>query len=194
MCGLSAIFSLKPSPLIDGQIELMHDAILSRGPDGDGFHREENLALSHRRLAIIDTSSSANQPFYLNDRYVLVFNGEIYNYREIRSRLIGLGFKFSTNSDTEVLLAAYSHWGESCQHMFNGMWAFVIWDRRLKRLFCSRDRFGVKPLYWAVRDDFLYLASEPKQLVALGFGKHADNQELSRFLFTGVAGMAFDAT
>ena len=94
MCGLSAIFSLTSSPVIDGEIESMHYPIASRGPDGEGFYRDSTIALAHRRLAIIDTSSSANQPFHLNDRYVLVFNGEIYNYREIRSQLIQLGFAF----------------------------------------------------------------------------------------------------
>ena len=146
------------------------------------------MALAHRRLAIIDTTTAANQPFHWSDRYVLVFNGEIYNYLELRAELESEGIHFRTVSDTEVLIAAYAHWGEACQQRFNGMWAFVIWDRQSKQLFCSRDRYGIKPLYWAERDQQLYLASEPKQLRSLGLGGHVNQEELSRFLFAGIAG------
>jgi asparagine synthase (glutamine-hydrolysing) len=188
MCGVSAILSRDGSNLKAREIESVPAAIYSRGPDGEGFYREPGLALSHRRLAIIDTTKAANQPFLWRDRYVLVFNGEIYNYRELRDELEAEGIHFHTASDTEVLIAAYAHWGEACQHCFNGMWAFVIWDRQTKQLFCSRDRFGVKPLYWAERDQQLFLASEPKQLRALGLGGQVNPEELSRFLFTGIVG------
>lgn len=188
MCGVSAILSLDGSSLRPGDIESLHAQICSRGPDGEGFYREPGLALAHRRLAIIDATTAANQPFLWGERYVLVFNGEIYNYRELRTELEAQGVRFRTASDTEVLIAAYAQWGEACQHRFNGMWAFVIWDRHAKQLFCSRDRFGVKPLYWAERDQQLFLASEPKQLRALGLGGQVNPEELSRFLFAGIVG------
>ena len=188
MCGLSCVFSLTGDSIQSDAIETLHSQIQARGPDGEGIYRESSLALAHRRLAIIDTSVSANQPFFWGNRYVVVFNGEIYNYLELRVELEAEGFTFSTSSDTEVLIAAYAHWGQACQQRFNGMWAFVIWDRQSKHLFCSRDRFGVKPLYWAERDQQLFLASEPKQLRALGLGAQANRDELSRFLFSGIVG------
>lgn len=188
MCGISAIFSLEDKYVESSVIRNMHSAIPSRGPDGEGFFQEKEIALAHRRLAIIDTSNNANQPFLWQDRYALIFNGEIYNYRELRDELRALGVNFRTLSDTEVLVAAYAHWGPDCQHRFNGMWAFVLWDRQEKVLFCSRDRFGIKPLYWALRDQQLFLASEPKQLHAIGFGRKVNSEELSRFLFAGLVG------
>ena len=188
MCGFSAILSLKGFIESPDAIDQMHGQIQSRGPDGEGFYREDTIAFAHRRLAIIDTSSAANQPFVWENRFVVVYNGEIYNYREIRAELVQLGFIFTTTSDTEVLVAAFSYWGETCQERFNGMWAFLIWDRHTKTLFCSRDRFGVKPLYWAESRDHLYFASEPKQLCAIGLGGQVDIAELSRFLYASIPG------
>lgn len=188
MCGISAVLSLGQADVRPGELETMHAQIHVRGPDGEGFFHEPRVALAHRRLAIIDTTSAANQPFLWQDRYALIFNGEIYNYRELRSELEAYGVRFSTSSDTEVLIAAYAVWGSDCQHRFNGMWAFVIWDRQNQTLFCSRDRFGVKPLYWTQSDGQLYLASELKQLRALGLGARVDVDELSRFLYAGIVG------
>lgn len=188
MCGISAILSLNDDYVPFDSLDRLHSLIESRGPDGQGFYRDSCVGLAHRRLAIIDRSSDANQPFHWDDRYVVIFNGEIYNYRELRVELESYGFKFRTNSDTEVLIASYSHWGEDCQSRFNGMWAFIIWDKLTKTLFCSRDRFGVKPLYWARRDNYIYLASEPKQLHAVGFGSNVNQSELSRFLYSGIVG------
>lgn len=188
MCGISAIISLRDSNVDASHLMLMHREISNRGPDDDGIHVEFRLGLAHRRLAIVDTSSDGKQPFFYLDRYILVFNGEIYNHDELREELICEGFRFRSSSDTEVLIAAFAHWGESCQQRFNGMWSFVIWDRHAKSLFCSRDRFGIKPLYWAIRDDCIYLASEPKQLCAIGFGANVNCNELSRFLYSGIVG------
>jgi asparagine synthase (glutamine-hydrolysing) len=188
MCGLSAVVGLSGSFVDPHAVDTLHSQIRARGPDGEGFYREPCVALAHRRLAIIDTTAAANQPFLWRDRYMLVFNGEIYNYRELRTELEAAGAHFRTSSDTEVLIAAYAQWGEACQERFNGMWAFVIWDRAAQRLFCSRDRFGIKPLYWQVRHNQLYLASEPKQLRALGLGAQVDPEELSRFLYAGIVG------
>jgi len=188
MCGLSAVFALTHESVDCDAVKVLHEHIAVRGPDGEGFFLSPRIALAHRRLAIIDQSKSANQPFHWHDRYVLIFNGEIYNYRELRTELQAQGVHFRTSSDTEVLIASYAHWGQACQQRFNGMWAFVIWDSMTGHMFCSRDRFGVKPLYWVQRDQQLYLASEPKQLCALGLGAYADPYELSRFLFAGIVG------
>lgn len=188
MCGISAIYSLGDSSIDFSELEKMHGEIRSRGPDSDGFYVEEGVGLAHRRLAIVDTSIGAKQPFFYFDRYVVIYNGEIYNYCELREELIAEGFKFRTFSDTEVLIAAYARWGESCVQRFNGMWSFVVWDREEKKLFCSRDRFGVKPLYWAKRNGCLFFASEPKQLCAIGFGAKVNQDELSRFLYSGIVG------
>ena len=192
MCGLSGVLALEGDHIQPDAVSLLHSQIPARGPDGEGIYREKSIALAHRRLAIIDTSNSANQPFFWNDRYVLIFNGEIYNYLELREELQSLGVQFRTSSDTEVLIASYAHWGPDCQHRLNGMWAFILWDRQEKELFCSRDRFGIKPLYWAKRNHQLFLASEPKQLHALGFGSVANSDELSRFLFAGVVSAGSD--
>lgn len=188
MCGLSAVINLGDGYVSSDEIHSMHDQILNRGPDGEGFYIRSQIALAHRRLAVIDVSSESDQPFYWGDRYVLIFNGEIYNYRELRETLKSKGYRFRTNSDTEVLIIAYVEWGENCLHYLNGMWAFVVWDEEKKSLFCSRDRFGVKPLYWAQKGSTLYVASEIKQLISVGFGSYVNKDELARFLYTGVVG------
>lgn len=121
-----------------------------RGPDGYGLWQKEGVTLGHRRLAILDLTDNGKQPMsYGNERYWLVFNGEIYNFIEIRNELIAKGYTFSSESDSEVVLAAFIEWKEKCQDKFNGMWAIAVWDREEKKLFLSRDRFGVKPLYYA---------------------------------------------
>jgi len=186
MCGISVVLALSAPSAQHNDLDTLQAMIGHRGPDGTGVYREPRIGLGHRRLAIIDTSHAADQPFHWNHAYVLVFNGEIYNYLELREELISLGFHFRTNSDTEVLIAAYEHWGPSCQNRFNGMWAFAIWDRQRGHLFCSRDRFGVKPLFWAQSKGQLFLASEIKQLRAVGIGAKVNSSELSAFLYTGI--------
>ena len=192
MCGVSAVLSLSSDHVDPSVIRRLHAPIHSRGPDGEGFFRDELVCLSHRRLAIIDTSDRSSQPFFWQERYVLVFNGEIYNYRELRQELCLLGHSFRTESDTEVLIAAYVEWGELCQDKFNGMWSFVIWDKELESLFCSRDRYGIKPLYWAYLDHQICFASEPKQLTSLGIGGFPNIDELSRYLYAGIVGYTSD--
>lgn len=127
------------------------------------------MAFGHRRLSIVDISSKGHQPMcYANKRYWITFNGEIYNYQEIRQDLELLGHQFLSNTDTEVILAAYAQWGKECLHRFNGMWAFVIYDRQTEKIFVSRDRFGVKPLYyWFSEKNFLAFASEIKEFTVL---------------------------
>lgn len=139
-----------------------------RGPDDEGIFLEENVGLGFVRLSIIDLSPAGHQPMSSHDeRYVIVYNGEIYNYIELRNDLKSLGYSFKTNSDTEVLLASYIEWGEECLHRFNGMWAFVIYDRIQKRIFAARDRYGIKPFYYCMTNDFLAFASEIPPLLSL---------------------------
>lgn len=144
------------------------DALVHRGPDGGGLWIGDAIALGHRRLAILDLSDLGTQPMsYANGRYWITFNGEIYNFLELRSQLENLGHRFRSESDTEVILAAFQEWGEKCLSKFNGMWAFSIWDNLENRLFMSRDRFGKKPLFYAsVKSGFAF-ASEMKALFPL---------------------------
>jgi asparagine synthase (glutamine-hydrolysing) len=146
----------------------MIDVMAYRGPDDEGIFTDRNVGLGHRRLAIIDLSPSGRQPMTNEDSTVwLVFNGEIYNYRELVPELRDKGHRFRTTTDSEVILHAYEEWGPSCVERFNGMWAFAIWDKRKRLLFLSRDRFGVKPLYYALCSRWFAFASEIKCLTAL---------------------------
>lgn len=147
------------------------DRLYHRGPDGGNIWQEGNVTLGHRRLSILDLSDNGSQPMgYADDRYQLVFNGEIYNFLEVRCELAKKGYEFRSESDSEVLLAAYVEWQEKCLDKFNGMWAFAIWDRVEKKLFISRDRFGVKPLYYIFLNSektAIAFASEMKALMPL---------------------------
>lgn len=143
----------------------MNDAVQHRGPDGEGFHFEPGLALGHRRLAIIDLQTGGQPMFTEGGRVAIVFNGEIYNYRELRETLQELGHGFSTRSDTEVILRAWVHWGRECVDRLHGMFAFALWDSRDQLLFLARDRLGEKPLYYAtLPDGSLIFGSELKAL------------------------------
>jgi len=165
MCGICGIFD-KHITKDDRQIII--DKMLlrqrHRGPDGSySWHGSDGICFGHNRLKIIDLSDQANQPM-LKDNLVISFNGEIYNYIEIRDELHKKGHAFSTSSDTEVILAAYKEWGAKCVYHFVGMWAFAIWDTDKRTLFCSRDRFGIKPFYYILDSDRFYFASECKTL------------------------------
>ena len=148
------------------------EVIEHRGPDNVGVsnfsYNNNNITLGHRRLSIIDLKESANQPMCLNNSDLwITYNGELYNYKELREELSNTGFVFVTDSDTEVLCASYKMWGEECLHHFNGMFAFVIWDNSRKKLFVARDRYGIKPLYfWNTKRGF-GISSEIKQLAEL---------------------------
>ena len=148
MCGITGIFNLNKDKKVDSvSLEKMNDSIVHRGPDGEGFFIENNIGLGHRRLKIIDLETG-DQPMYSFDKnIVVVFNGEIYNYLELKKTLITKGYKFHTNSDTEVIINSYLEWGVDCQNKFNGMWAFAIWDKRRQRLFLSRDRIELTEIY-----------------------------------------------
>lgn len=152
----------------------MTDALSHRGPDADGFFVDNEMALGHRRLSIIDLSSAANQPFIDNSgRYVMVFNGELYNFMQVKKKLDGYAFR--TNGDSEVLLAAYVKWGADCIQYFRGMFAFAIWDKQEKSLFLCRDRMGVKPLYYFADEDKFLFSSEVRSILASGLIKRKIN-------------------
>jgi len=168
MCGIIGILGHN-SPT--SHLDKMLEAQAHRGPDNTGIFIEKNIALGHNRLAIIDCSPEADQPFHNSDsRYTIVFNGEIYNYIELRKELETV-VPFRTQSDTEVLLAAYQVWGPDCLSRLNGMFAFAIWDKQEEILFAARDRFGVKPFYYSQHLGAFYFASEPKSLFAAGISQ-----------------------
>ena len=167
MCGIVGIFDLSGRrPIARELLGRMNDSLSHRGPDADGFHCEPGLGLGHRRLSIIDLTTG-DQPMYNEDGSVVVmFNGEIYNYREIIPELVRLGHAFKTKSDTEVIVHAWEEWGEDCVTRFRGMFAFALWDRNRETLFLARDRLGVKPMYYArLGDGTLIFGSELKALM-----------------------------
>jgi asparagine synthase (glutamine-hydrolysing) len=164
MCGISAIATDSPFDDIE-LLKHMNNAIYHRGPDDEGLFTDDRVGLAHRRLSILDLTKAGRQPMLYQDKFAITYNGEIYNYLELREQLTSLGYRFNTKTDTEVVLAAYHEWGKDCVKKFNGMWAFVIYDIEKKILFCSRDRFGIKPLYYRKKNDKLLIGSEIKQLV-----------------------------
>ena len=170
MCGITGHWAFAGGTLPELLFRAFTAALAHRGPDGQGVQHfpADRLWLGHRRLSIIDVSSRGDQPMAYGDgRYWLTYNGEVYNYLELRRELQGLGHAFRSDSDSEVILAAYAQWGPACQLRFNGMWAFAIWDARARELFLSRDRFGVKPLHYMQRDGVFAFASELKAFLAL---------------------------
>src|ERR1700709_820013 len=144
MCGIAGIISHNTSLVSKENLKKMTDAIAHRGPDGEAYWISEgsNIGFGHRRLSIIDLSESAGQPMHYLDRYTIVYNGEIYNYIEIKKALEKKGYYFKTQSDTEVILAAYDYWKEDCLQQFDGMFALAIYDKKEEQLFAARDRFG----------------------------------------------------
>lgn len=163
MCG---IFGSIDVNITKEKLDYCCDTLAHRGPDGRGTWSYNNVNLAHRRLAIIDLSDNGKQPMsYQNGRYWITFNGEIYNYREIKKELQNKGYSFVSDSDTEVLLAAFACWGKECVKKFNGMWAFAIYDKESNELFLSRDRYGIKPLYYSYIDGGLVFASEMKAIM-----------------------------
>lgn len=166
MCGIAGILNFNGKVSEQIVLSKMNKAMSHRGPDAEGIYCEGQIGLCHRRLSIIDLSTVANQPFIdHSDRYVLIFNGELYNYEEVRLRL---KYSFKTTGDTETLIAAYAQWGIECIHQFKGMFAFAIWDRQEKELCIVRDRMGIKPLYYYIDDEKLVFASEVRAILASG--------------------------
>lgn len=166
MCGIAGIFNLNGEPASPVLLRKMTDAIAHRGPDGEGFYTDSFIGLGHRRLAIIDLTPSAHQPMATNsNQYVITYNGEVYNFLELRAELEALGHQFRSKSDTEVVLYAYKEWGEKCLDKFNGHFAFAIWDKTRQELFLARDRYGVKPLYYTFVGPYFIFASEQKAVM-----------------------------
>ncbi len=188
MCGIAGIYSKFKIDKV--QVVRMTDAIAHRGPDGAGLWMNDagNLGLGHRRLSIIDLSDNATQPMHYQDRYVITFNGEIYNYLELKKELIADGFSFNSSSDTEVLIALYAKYKERCLEKLDGMFAFVIYDKQEKKLFGGRDRFGEKPFYYHLDDNKNFVfASELKALFAYGISKTVNREMLANFLLSNYA-------
>lgn len=183
MCGIAGfIHFAKEREASFTVIKKMTDTISYRGPDGEGFYLHKNLALGHRRLSIIDLNNGI-QPMFSEDKKVaIIFNGEIYNYIELRDELIKYGYIFQTSSDTEVIIKAYQKWGIDCQSRFNGMWAFALWDEKKQELFLSRDRIGEKPLHYAIHDNSLIFGSEIKAVLAYGIPKIPNLELLEIYL------------
>ncbi len=183
MCGIAGIVDLQGRAVAPGAIEVLTGLIAHRGPDGAGFwySDDKRIALGHRRLAIIDPGARGNQPMASGDgRHVIVYNGEIYNFLELREELEALGIVFHTESDTEVILAAWQAWGPDMLLRFNGMWAFAIADKASGDVFLARDRFGIKPLLYSVSDGRLVFASEMRALMGSGLVSAKIDTEVAR--------------
>lgn len=181
MCGIIGVVQLDGRSVDLVELERGLHSLQHRGPDASCIWQHNNVALGHSRLSIIDISDSANQPMSDNYGRSIVFNGEIYNYRELKKQLEG-NYTFKTSSDTEVILAAYNEWGRECVERFNGDWAFAIYDKEKNSLFLSRDRFGIKPLYYFLSNEKFIFASEIKALLALGVPARIKHETLLMLL------------
>jgi asparagine synthase (glutamine-hydrolysing) len=167
MCGIAGIFHLNGQPASPVELRRMTDSISHRGPDGEGFYTDGSVGLGHRRLAIIDLSNAGHQPMLSRcSQVVLTYNGEVYNYQELRLELESLGYEFRSKTDSEVVLHAWIEWGKECVHRFNGMFAFAVWDRRDQSLYLVRDRYGIKPVYYGCWDGCFLFGSEQKAILA----------------------------
>ncbi|MEK9569780.1 MAG: asparagine synthase (glutamine-hydrolyzing) [Paracoccaceae bacterium] len=165
MCGIAGLINISGEPVQETHLKIMVDSMIHRGPDGEGLWIDGNVGLGHRRLAILDRRAHGNQPMRSPDgRWVLSYNGEIYNYLEIRKLLEQKGFRFVTETDTEVVLYSLICWGEKAFSLFNGMFALAFWDRKEKKLVVARDRYGVKPLYYAKQGNVFAVSSENKAI------------------------------
>lgn len=184
MCGIAGYIGrelVNQTPL-----KKMTDAIIHRGPDGEGQYYDKDHAFGHRRLAIVDLSEAGAQPMHYLNRYVITYNGEVYNHPELRQELVRLGYSFNSETDTEVILASYDCWGVDCLNKFNGMWAFVLYDQQEKKYFIARDRFGIKPLYYTHTTDHFVFCSEVKGIYASGVVEKAPNKSyLKNYLENG---------
>jgi asparagine synthase (glutamine-hydrolysing) len=187
MCGIAGILQTDPSAYSKKHLKKMTDALSHRGPDGEGLWQNStgNVLLGHRRLSIIDLSDAGCQPLHYNDRYTIVHNGEIYNYIELKEELAKKGHAFRSQTDTEVIAAAYDQWKEDCVDHFDGMFAFAIWDEKEKKLFAARDRFGEKPFFYFFDQGRFLFASEMKALWAAGVERTPNQKMLFNFLTIG---------
>lgn len=187
MCGITGYIKLSESATVtDGVLEQMNQAQFHRGPDEGDQYIDQHVGLAHRRLSIIDLSSGQQPMFSQDEQYVLIFNGEIYNFQEVRTELEQLGHQFKTHSDTEVILQAYIEWGPKSVEKLSGMFSYVVWDKQKKHIFITRDRLGIKPLFYAQVDDVLYFASELKSIKLLpNLDKTIDAKALEQYFALG---------
>jgi asparagine synthase (glutamine-hydrolysing) len=185
MCGITGIIMKDFTSVEVDQLKIMNDRVQHRGPDGEGFYHHENVGFGHRRLSILDLSALGSQPMKYGESLIITYNGEIYNYIEIRAELVSRGHIFKSGSDTEVILASYQEWGSECVHRFNGMWAFAIHDIEKKIVFISRDRFGVKPFYYFESQNKFMFGSEIRQLLTQVTERKVDRQMLFDYLYLG---------
>ncbi len=185
MCGIAGILNLNRQPVNIEILKKMTSVIEHRGPDGEGYWHDSNIGFGHKRLAIIDLTPNGNQPMINDDEnLIIIYNGEVYNFPELRKILKSLGYKFHSRTDTEVILKSYQHWGNKCVEKFNGMFAFAIWDRKKKTLFAARDRYGIKPFYYRYTNGTFIFASEIKAIlqhpdVSVNVSVHALNEYFS---------------
>jgi asparagine synthase (glutamine-hydrolysing) len=185
MCGISGIINKNKNKVNKRELKNINDLISHRGPDDEGFFFEKNFAFGHRRLSILDLSSDGHQPMHYLDKYTITYNGEVYNYLEIKEELLDFGYRFKSNTDTEVILASYDKWGQECVNKFNGMWAFAIHDKEKDIIFCSRDRFGIKPFYYTEIDNKFIFGSEIKQLLTYYDNRYVNKKILMDYLVIG---------
>jgi len=186
MCGISVVINQKNNPVSALQVKGMNDKVIHRGPDDEGYFFGNYFAFGHRRLSIIDTSSAGHQPMH-RDKDCIVYNGMLYNYIELRDELISAGYEFQSQTDTEVILAAYQHWATDAFKKFNGMWALAIYDEARQCITLCRDHFGIKPLYYLTSGDLFLAGSEIKQFTALPEFKPVLNQGVAiHFLAHGL--------
>jgi asparagine synthase (glutamine-hydrolysing) len=188
MCGIAGIINFNKTPVLKEEIDILTDAVKHRGPDGRGvwLDGKNTVALGHRRLSILDLSENGKQPMsYADGRYWITFNGEIYNFLEIRKELENKGYYFNSDSDTEVILAAYQEYGEKMLDKFNGMWAFAIYDSAEKKLFLSRDRFGIKPLYYYKNENKFVFSSEVQAIHKILGNKHPLDKKVVNDIASG---------
>ena len=183
MCGIAGLIHLDNSPVSSVVLQSMTDALIHRGPDDEGHWIENNVGIGHRRLSIIDLSPAGRQPMVsTNDRYVLSYNGEVYNFRELRRELKNKGYKFRSQTDSEVVLNSLTEWGTKALNRFNGMFALALWDRKERTLLLSRDRYGMKPLYVSQQGNTFSFGSEQKAILKLpGFKRKLDKPALFEY-------------
>jgi asparagine synthase (glutamine-hydrolysing) len=180
MCGIAGIYRFRSArPVEPGEVRTMGACLAHRGPDDEGYFNEGPLGLAHKRLTILDTSSRGRNPMFSEDgQSCIVFNGEVYNFVELRAELEAQGHSFRTTTDTEVILRLWDVLGEACLERLNGMFAFAIWDKRRQALFIARDRLGIKPLYYTLDADGIRFASEVKALLATSDRRHGVNLDM----------------